>query len=216
LAHDTNWRTLLFTSPESQSPSPTLKLIGQVYKFKGGKGVCCSGEVKNSVRQYVPCAKWPQFNPNPNPTPTALVVGNRDKYVHVLGLGRKDDRAIQLGGSLVLITIPLNVLILTATRSEACLLLQCFLQTTIPVSVSFRRLVRHAFRALVSRAFATGSTLPSSAGVVELRTCSMTQFKVVLHEQMGICVAPIRPFRVALGAESRVCYPDNTADRQPQ
>jgi hypothetical protein len=31
---------------------------------------------------------------------------------------------------------------------------------------------------------------------------------------LGICIAPTQPFRAALGAESRVCYPGNTADRQ--
>jgi hypothetical protein len=31
-----------------------------------------------------------------------------------------------------------------------------------------------------------------------------------------ICIAPTQPFRVALGAESRVCYLGNTAGRQPQ
>jgi hypothetical protein len=30
---------------------------------------------------------------------------------------------------------------------------------------------------------------------------------------LGICIAPTQPFRAALGAESRVCYP---ADRQTQ
>jgi hypothetical protein len=34
--------------------------------------------------------------------------------------------------------------------------------------------------------------------------------------QLGICVAPIQPFRAALGTESRVCYPGNTADRLTQ
>jgi hypothetical protein len=29
-------------------------------------------------------------------------------------------------------------------------------------------------------------------------------------------IAPTQPFRAALGAESRVCYPGNTADRQTQ
>jgi hypothetical protein len=32
----------------------------------------------------------------------------------------------------------------------------------------------------------------------------------------GICIAPTQPFRAALGAESRVCYPGNTADKQTQ
>jgi hypothetical protein len=32
----------------------------------------------------------------------------------------------------------------------------------------------------------------------------------------GWGVAPIQPFRPALGAESRVCYPGYAADRQPQ
>jgi hypothetical protein len=31
---------------------------------------------------------------------------------------------------------------------------------------------------------------------------------------LGICIAPTQPFRAALGAESRVFYPGNTADRQ--
>jgi hypothetical protein len=31
---------------------------------------------------------------------------------------------------------------------------------------------------------------------------------------LGICIAPIQPFRAALAAESRVCYPGNTADKQ--
>jgi hypothetical protein len=31
---------------------------------------------------------------------------------------------------------------------------------------------------------------------------------------MGICIAPTKPFRAALGTESRVSYPGNTADRQ--
>jgi hypothetical protein len=33
---------------------------------------------------------------------------------------------------------------------------------------------------------------------------------------LGICIAPTQPFQAALGAESRVCYPGNTADRQTQ
>jgi hypothetical protein len=33
---------------------------------------------------------------------------------------------------------------------------------------------------------------------------------------LGICIAPTQPFRAALGAESKVCYPSNTADRQTQ
>jgi hypothetical protein len=33
---------------------------------------------------------------------------------------------------------------------------------------------------------------------------------------LGICIAPTQPFRAALGAESRVCYPGNMADRQTQ
>jgi hypothetical protein len=33
---------------------------------------------------------------------------------------------------------------------------------------------------------------------------------------LGICIASTQPFRAALGAESRVCYPCNTADRQTQ
>jgi hypothetical protein len=32
----------------------------------------------------------------------------------------------------------------------------------------------------------------------------------------GICITPTQPLWVGLGAESRVCYPGNTADRQPQ
>jgi hypothetical protein len=31
---------------------------------------------------------------------------------------------------------------------------------------------------------------------------------------LGICIAPTQPFQAALGAESRVCYLGNTADRQ--
>jgi hypothetical protein len=31
-----------------------------------------------------------------------------------------------------------------------------------------------------------------------------------------ICIAPTQPFLAALGAESRLCYPGNTADRQTQ
>jgi hypothetical protein len=34
--------------------------------------------------------------------------------------------------------------------------------------------------------------------------------------KLGICIAPTQPFRAALDAESRVCYPGNTADRQTQ
>jgi hypothetical protein len=40
-----------------------------------------------------------------------------------------------------------------------------------------------------------------------------------LHKKiikLRICIVPTRPFRAALSAESRVCYPGNTADRQPQ
>jgi hypothetical protein len=37
-----------------------------------------------------------------------------------------------------------------------------------------------------------------------------------INKKMGICIASTQPFRVALGAESRACYPDNTADRQTQ
>jgi hypothetical protein len=33
---------------------------------------------------------------------------------------------------------------------------------------------------------------------------------------LGICIAPTQPYRAALGAESRVCYPGKTADRQTQ
>jgi hypothetical protein len=33
---------------------------------------------------------------------------------------------------------------------------------------------------------------------------------------LGICIAPIQPSRAAQGAESRVCYPANTVDRQTQ
>jgi hypothetical protein len=33
---------------------------------------------------------------------------------------------------------------------------------------------------------------------------------------LGICIAPTQLFRAILGAESRVCYPGNTADRQTQ
>jgi hypothetical protein len=33
---------------------------------------------------------------------------------------------------------------------------------------------------------------------------------------LGICIALTQPFRAALGAESRVCYLGNTADRQTQ
>jgi hypothetical protein len=33
---------------------------------------------------------------------------------------------------------------------------------------------------------------------------------------LGICIALTQPFWAALGAESRVCYPGNTADRQTQ
>jgi hypothetical protein len=31
---------------------------------------------------------------------------------------------------------------------------------------------------------------------------------------LGISTAPSQPFRAALGAESRMCYPGHTADRQ--
>jgi hypothetical protein len=33
---------------------------------------------------------------------------------------------------------------------------------------------------------------------------------------MGIFLAPTQPVLVALGTENRVCYPGNTADRQPK
>jgi hypothetical protein len=33
---------------------------------------------------------------------------------------------------------------------------------------------------------------------------------------LGIYIAPTQPFRAAPGAEIRVCYPGNTADRQTQ
>jgi hypothetical protein len=33
---------------------------------------------------------------------------------------------------------------------------------------------------------------------------------------LGICIAPTLPFWATLGAESRVCYPGNTADMQTQ
>jgi hypothetical protein len=33
---------------------------------------------------------------------------------------------------------------------------------------------------------------------------------------INICIAPTQPFPAALGPESRVCYPGNTADRQTQ
>jgi hypothetical protein len=33
---------------------------------------------------------------------------------------------------------------------------------------------------------------------------------------LRICIAPTKPFRAALTAESRVYYPGNTADRQTQ
>jgi hypothetical protein len=33
---------------------------------------------------------------------------------------------------------------------------------------------------------------------------------------LGICIASTQPFWAALSAESRVCYPGNTADRQTQ
>jgi hypothetical protein len=39
-------------------------------------------------------------------------------------------------------------------------------------------------------------------------------FKIKIN--LGICIAPTQPFRAALGAESRVCYPGITADRQTQ
>jgi hypothetical protein len=34
--------------------------------------------------------------------------------------------------------------------------------------------------------------------------------------KLGICIATTQPFQAALGAESRVCYPGNAADRQTQ
>jgi hypothetical protein len=46
-----------------------------------------------------------------------------------------------------------------------------------------------------------------------------TPFKPVTMEynkKVGICIAPTQPFRAALGAESRMCYPGNTANRQTQ
>jgi hypothetical protein len=40
--------------------------------------------------------------------------------------------------------------------------------------------------------------------------------KLDLLKKMGMCIAPTQPFRAALGAESRVCYQGNTAERQTQ
>jgi hypothetical protein len=40
--------------------------------------------------------------------------------------------------------------------------------------------------------------------------------KKILIINLGICIAPTQLFRAALGAESRVCYPGNMADRQTQ
>jgi hypothetical protein len=39
---------------------------------------------------------------------------------------------------------------------------------------------------------------------------------ILASEETAIIIIITQPFRAALGAESRVCYPDNTADRQTQ
>jgi hypothetical protein len=41
-------------------------------------------------------------------------------------------------------------------------------------------------------------------------------FKFFLKFNLGICIPPTQPLRPALGAESRVYYSGNTADRQTQ
>jgi hypothetical protein len=42
------------------------------------------------------------------------------------------------------------------------------------------------------------------------------QLKKEIEINLGICIAPTQPFQATLGAESRVCYPGNTADRLTQ
>jgi hypothetical protein len=41
-------------------------------------------------------------------------------------------------------------------------------------------------------------------------------FEIKTKINVRICKAPTQPFRAVLGAESRVCYPGNIADRQTQ
>jgi hypothetical protein len=50
----------------------------------------------------------------------------------------------------------------------------------------------------------------------QLETLSNQKLFLKKKKNWGICIAPTQPFRAALGAESRVCYPGNTADRQTQ
>jgi hypothetical protein len=52
---------------------------------------------------------------------------------------------------------------------------------------------------------------------VVLHTCCVwISSHVKIKINLGICIAPTQPFRAALDAESRVCYPGNTANRQTQ
>jgi hypothetical protein len=41
-----------------------------------------------------------------------------------------------------------------------------------------------------------------------------SRIKIKFKLNLGISIAPTQPFWVTLGAESRVCYPVNMADRQ--
>jgi hypothetical protein len=47
-----------------------------------------------------------------------------------------------------------------------------------------------------------------------LSVCLPVCLSIYKKVSLGICIAPTQPFRAALGAESRVCYLGNTADRQ--
>jgi hypothetical protein len=63
--------------------------------------------------------------------------------------------------------------------------------------------------------FVVARTFPwRNAGARACPDCCNYTIREIIN--LGICIAPTQPFRAALGAESKVCYPGNTADRQIQ
>jgi hypothetical protein len=60
------------------------------------------------------------------------------------------------------------------------------------------------------------TTVPERRNVYLTFTKMFKTVTVLNKIHLGICIAPTQPFRAALGAESRVCYPGKTADRQRQ
>jgi hypothetical protein len=45
--------------------------------------------------------------------------------------------------------------------------------------------------------------------------CQSMLALILFYIKKDICIAPTQPYWAALGAESRVCYPGNTADSPP-